>query len=141
MVAINLESVGASDALAFIPEDGFALRRFRSPEPLIAFVNETARALWGVDLPSRALPAGTLTDGRSFLAHGIPALTLRAFDDEGFPRRLHSLHDARERLRLPAIERTTLLLRALVERADASPERIAELGRRGSETASLPIRH
>lgn len=130
VVAVNLESVGASDTLAFIPEDGFALRRFRSPEPLIAFVNETARSLWGAELPPRALPAGTLTDGRSFLAHGIPALTLRAFTDEGFPRRLHSMYDARERLRLPAIERSVDLLAKLVERADASPERIAELGRR-----------
>jgi len=132
VVAINLESVGASDTLAFIPEDGFALRRFRSPAPLIAFLNETARSLWGADLPARALPAGTLTDGRSFLAHGIPAVTLRAFTDEGFPRRLHSAHDARERLRLPAIERSVDLLERLVERADASPERIAELGRRGA---------
>ena len=132
LVAINLESVGASDTLAFIPEDGFALRRFRSPEPLIDFVNQTARALWGADLPPRALPAGTLTDGRSFLAQGVPALTLRAFTEEGFPRRLHSAHDARERLRLPAIERSVDLLQRLVERADASPERIAELGRRGA---------
>jgi hypothetical protein len=130
VVAINLESVGASDALAYIPEDGFALRRFRSPPPLVAFVNETARALWGAELPARALPAGTLTDGRSFLAHGVAAVTLRAFDPDGFPRRLHSQYDSRDRLRLPAIERSVRLLRALVERADASPERIAELGRR-----------
>jgi hypothetical protein len=130
VVAVNLESVGASDTLAFIPEDGFALRRFRSGEPLIAFVNETSRALWGAELPSRTLPAGTLTDGRSFLAHGIPALTLRAFIDEGFPRRLHSVYDARDRLRPAAIERSVDLLEELVERADASPERIAELGRR-----------
>ena len=141
VVAVNLESVGASDALAFIPEDGFALRRYRSPDALVAFVNETARGLWGADLPARALPAGTLTDGRSFLAHGIPALTLRAFDSEGFPRRLHSLHDSRERLRLPAIERSVQLLAALVARADASPERIAELGRRGSGSATPPVRH
>ena len=141
VVAINLESVGASDTLAFIPEDGFALRRFRSPEPLVAFVNEAAHALWGVDLPARALPAGTLTDGRSFLAHGIPALTLRAFSAEGFPRRLHSLHDARERLSLPAIERSVLLLRALVASADAGPERLAALGGRGSGSAALPARH
>jgi len=137
VVAINLESVGAADTLAFIPEDGFALRRFRSPEPLIGFVNETARALWAVDLPSRALPAGTLTDGRSFLAHGIPAVTLRAFTDEGFPRRLHSAHDVRERLRLPAIERSVDLLERLVERADANPERVAELGRREPECTPL----
>ena len=130
VIAVNLESVGASDALASIPEDGFALRRYRSPEPLVGFVNEAARELWGAELPSRPLPAGTLTDGRSFLARGIPAVTLRAFTEEGFPRRLHSVYDARERLRLPAIERSVDLLERLVERADASPERIAELGRR-----------
>jgi acetylornithine deacetylase/succinyl-diaminopimelate desuccinylase-like protein len=129
-LVVNLESVGASGTLATIPEDGFALRRFRSPGPVLAFVNEAARALQGAELPSRALPAGTLTDGRSFLAHGIPAVTLRAFSDEGFPRRLHSVHDARERLDLPAIERSVLLLDALVARADASPERFAQLARR-----------
>jgi acetylornithine deacetylase/succinyl-diaminopimelate desuccinylase-like protein len=130
VLVVNLESVGASDALATIPEDGFALRRFRSPEPVVAFVNQAARALWDAELPPRALPAGTLTDGRSFLAHGIPAVTLRAFSEEGFPRRLHSVDDARERLDLAAIERSVRLLEALVARADASPERFAELARR-----------
>lgn len=116
---VNLEGVGASERLATIPEDGFALRRYRSPDAIVAFVNAAAREASGAGLPSQALPAGTLTDGRSFLAHGIPAVTLRAFTAEGFPTRLHSEHDSRERLSVAAIERSVDLLRAIVARADA----------------------
>ena len=121
LAVVNLESVGASEELAFIPEDGFALRRYRSPDWLVAFVNATARELWGAELRPRALPAGTLTDGRSFLARGIAAVTLRAFTGEGFPRLLHSERDSRERLSVAAIERSVELLRALVSRADEDP--------------------
>jgi Zn-dependent M28 family amino/carboxypeptidase len=117
---VNLESIGASDELAYIPEDGFALRRYRSPASIVAFVNQTARQLFGAELPPRELPRGTLTDGRSFLARGIPAVTLRAFTGDSFPRRLHSEHDSRDRLSIAAIERSALLLQALVERADAA---------------------
>jgi hypothetical protein len=95
----------------------------------VAFVNDTARAAWGQVLPARELPFGTLTDGRSFLAHGIPALTLRAFAGDAFPRRLHSAHDSRERLSPAAIERAAGFLRALVARVDADP-RVLDPGRR-----------
>jgi acetylornithine deacetylase/succinyl-diaminopimelate desuccinylase-like protein len=125
LAVVNLESIGASDELAWIPEDGFALRRWRSPEELVALVNGAARELRGTALPPRELPFGTLTDGRSFLAHGIPAVTLRAFTGEGFPRRLHSEHDSRDRLSLPAIERCAELLEALVRRSDADPGLVA----------------
>jgi acetylornithine deacetylase/succinyl-diaminopimelate desuccinylase-like protein len=125
LAVVNLESIGASDELAWIPEDGFALRRWRSPEELVALVNGAARELRGAELPPRELPFGTLTDGRSFLAHGIPAVTLRAFTGESFPRRLHSEHDSRDRLSLPAIERCAELLEALVRRSDADPELVA----------------
>ena len=129
----NLESIGASDGgpdeLAYIPEDGFALRRYRSPDRIVAFVNQTAQQLWGVELSPRELPAGTLTDGRSFLARGIPALTLRAFIGASFPRRLHSEHDSRDRLSVTAIDRSTHLLYALVARADANPALVEQLGR------------
>lgn len=124
LAVINLESVGANDELAFVPEDGWALRRYRSPDSLIAFVNRTAMRLWERELAPRELPFGTLTDGRSFLARDIPAITLRAFTAEGFPRRLHSSHDSRDRLSLAAIEKSVDLLYALVEAADADPSRI-----------------
>jgi acetylornithine deacetylase/succinyl-diaminopimelate desuccinylase-like protein len=126
----NLESIGASDELAYIPEDGFALRRYRSPDAIVAFVNRTAQQLWGAELPPRELPAGTLTDGRSFLALGIPAVTLRTFTGDSFPRRLHSEHDSRDRLSVSAIDRSTELFQALVSRADESPALVASLGSR-----------
>jgi hypothetical protein len=124
----NLESVGASDELAYIPEDGFALTRYRSPDAIVAYVNETAQAAGGVALEPRTLPPGVLTDGRSFLAHGIPTLTLRAFTGDGFPRRLHSEHDSRDRLSTEAIDASTDLLHALIRRSDAQPTLIANLG-------------
>jgi hypothetical protein len=130
LAAVNLESVGASDALALVLEDGFVLRRWRSPDPIVAFVNQMAREFFGAELPERRLPAGTLTDGRSFLAHGIPALTLRAFTPEGFPRGLHSFRDSRDRLQPAAIDRAAAFLSALVERVDADPEAFAALARR-----------
>jgi hypothetical protein len=132
VAVINLESIGASDELAWIPEDGFALRRWRSPAALVALVNDAAREARGAELAPRALPFGTLTDGRSFLAHGIPAVTLRAFTGEGFPRRLHSEYDSRERLSVAAIERATDLLEAIVRRSDAEPKRVREIARAGA---------
>ena len=66
-------------------------------------------------LPMLELPPGTLTDGRSFLALGLPALTLRATEDGSFPTRLHSEHDSRDRLSVESIEKTVDLLEAIVE--------------------------
>ncbi len=131
LAVFNLESVGASDELAYIPEDGFALTRYRSPEPIVAFVNDTARELRGAVLSARELPPGVLTDGRSFMARGIPTLTLRAFSGDSFPRRLHSEHDSRDRLSVAAIDRTSDLLYALVSRSDAHPALVGSLGRDG----------
>lgn len=124
LAVINLESIGADERLAEVTEDGWALRRVHSPPSLVAFVDETAEGLWGHALPVRELPFGTLTDGRSFLARGIPAITLRAFTGGAFPRRLHSAHDSRDRLSTSAIERSVALLAALVERSDADPSRL-----------------
>jgi hypothetical protein len=128
VAVVNLESVGAAESLATIPEDGFALRRYRSPRPLVDLVNEAARGLWGAPLPPRELPKGTLTDGRSFLAQGIPAITLRAYTDDRFPRGLHSARDSRDRLSVTAIERSTELLGALVQRVDSDPSVLSRLG-------------
>jgi hypothetical protein len=130
LLVVNLEVIGASETLAFVPEDGFALRRWRSPPAARAFVNEAARARLGHELPGRALPAGTLTDGRSFLAHGLPALTLQSVGADAFPRQLHSARDSRDRLSVPAIEQSAELLRAIVALADAEPERLRALAER-----------
>ena len=118
---MNLESIGARGPLAYVPEDGFELRRWRSPEALVSLLDDVARSSLGVPLEPLPLPLGTLTDGRSFLAQGIPALTLRATVDGGFARHLHSARDSRDRLSVPSIERAVDLLEALVRRVDAEP--------------------
>ncbi len=111
----NLESIGANGWLAWVPEDGFELRRFRSPRVLVDQVNAAAAQLGRKPLPMLELPPGTLTDGRSFLARGLPALTLLATEDGSFPTRLHSEHDSRDRLSVESIEETVDLLEAIVE--------------------------
>ncbi len=125
---VNLESIGASRDLALVVEDGFGLRRFRSPEAVVGFVRRAGRRL-GLSLPERRLPFGTLTDGRSYLAAGLPAVTIRAFTGASFPRRLHSARDARERLDPDAIRLAARLLRAIVAEADRDPAAFAALAR------------
>lgn len=127
LAVVNLEGIGASDELAVVLEDGWATRRVSSPPGLVTFVERVARDELGAPLPELALPEGVLTDGRSFLARGVPALTLRALSDGAFPHRLHSAHDSRDRLSLAGIERATGFLRALVARADAHPEELGDL--------------
>jgi acetylornithine deacetylase/succinyl-diaminopimelate desuccinylase-like protein len=126
-VAINLEGIGAGLGLTYVPEDGFAFRRYASGEALAALLQAVARDA-GLPPPAPApLPPGTLTDGRSFLAHGIPAITIRGATDEGFPRRLHSWRDSRERLSAAAIDEAVSFLDALVRHVDTHPGALAAL--------------
>ncbi len=126
-VAINLEGIGSGFGLTYVPEDGFALRRYASGDALPALLRTVARDA-GIAPPVAApLPPGTLTDGRSFLARGIPSVTIRGVADGGFPRRLHSWRDSRERLSLAAIEEAVALLDALVRHVDAHPSALAAL--------------
>lgn len=123
-VVVNLEAVGASRELAWIAEDGFEFRRWRTPGSLLAFADEALRRS-GLPPPPRApLLGGTLTDARSFLAHGIPAVTLASLEDGGFPRGLHSARDERGRLSPGAIEAVVDRLAALVAHADRHPDRL-----------------
>lgn len=136
LAIVNLESVGASETLALIGEDGFALRRFHSPRWLLELVSDSARDAFAAPLAEFPLPEGVLTDGRSFLARGLPAVTLRALVDGGFPRQLHSARDARQRLSPAGIERAVDLLEAILERADRPPRDAAA----GTGLTSLPAR-
>jgi len=121
LAIFNLESIGAKGALAYVPADGFELRHFESPGWMVQLVDAAAADLGRPKLVRLPLPMGTLTDGRSYLAEGLPALTLRATVDGSFPTRLHSAHDSRERLSAPAIDATVDLLAALVARVDREP--------------------
>jgi hypothetical protein len=119
IMVINLESVGAVGSLAYVAEDGFATRRFRSSPAIIEYINTVARRTGRTPLVERALPFGTLTDGRSFLAHGLETITLRSFEGGAFPRRLHSRFDSRDRLSTDAVEDVADFLWSIVAYADA----------------------
>ena len=121
VAAINLESIGARPQLGYAPDEGFQMRRYASAPQVIELVRSTSRQRFGDDVLPNPLPAGVLTDGRSFLAHGVAAVTLVDSLAEGFPRRLHSIHDSRDRLSVPMLERTVSLLEAVVAASDADP--------------------
>ncbi len=120
LAVVNLEILGASDELAYVSEEGFLLRSFAPSPQVVELVGDRARVLWGTPLRARRLPGVMYTDGRSFLAHGIPAVTLMSATDGG-PRGLHSASDSRDRLSIPALERAVNLLEALVRHADQNP--------------------
>lgn len=123
LAVINLELMGAGDGLAYVPDEGFSSRRYASPPRLVAFVDEVARLHWGEPLPARSIPRLVVTDARSFLAHGMPALTL--VPDSGWSRHLHSGRDSRDRIRMPALEAAVEFLAALVAHADRDPASLA----------------
>jgi len=115
---INLESIGTTENLAYIPEDGFATRRFRSSPKIIDFINRAAQQVYGEALPPKPLPFGTLTDGRSFLAHGVQTITLRSLEEDEFPRHLHSEYDSIDRLSMTGLEKSVELLKVLISDAN-----------------------
>ena len=82
---VNLEILGASDELAYVSEEAFLLRSLAPSPQVVEILNDRARVLWGAPLQARALPGVMYTDGRSFLAHGIPAVTLMAATDGPLP--------------------------------------------------------
>ncbi len=125
VAVINLEIVGASQQLAYVSEEPFGMRSYRPSSALVSLVRETARELWGKPLPGRTLPGAMFTDGRSFLAHGIPTVTLMSATDGG-PRHLHSFRDSRERLFVPALDEAVALLEAVVSRVDREPSLLAD---------------
>jgi hypothetical protein len=121
VAVINLEGIGTDQALTYVPVDGFALRRYRSPDALPGLLSDIATGAGRSPIEPHGLPAGTLTDGRSFLARGLPAVTLRGATPQGFPRDLHSWRDGRERLSAAAIESAAELLEAFVVHVDRQP--------------------
>jgi Zn-dependent M28 family amino/carboxypeptidase len=119
---INLEVVGATEQLAYVAEERSALEVFRPSPALVALVGNAVRDRWGETLQPATFPTGSLTDARNFIRHGVPAITLMSAMSGGWPRRLHSLHDHRDRLSLPALQHTVELLVEVLSAVDAQPE-------------------
>lgn len=127
LVAINLELMGGSEGFAYVPIERFVLRTFAPPVELVTLLDSTARPVVGQQVVPSPIPRFSMTDARSFLAHGVPALTLMARFDGGFPRGLHSPRDTRDRVSMRSLERSVDLLGAVVARVDAEPHLLTEL--------------
>lgn len=115
---VNLEGLGTSPTHAILRSESFTLRSFAPDERLAALIGRAHEETLGSALvPFRF---GGATDARSFLAAGVPALTLISIGpDELYVRDLHSIRDARSRLDERALDASLRLLQALVARVEA----------------------
>lgn len=115
---VNLDPVGASRDLAVVRREAFTTRAYDPDPRLVALLDAVYRAERGVPLPRTRFGGGT--DGRSFLAHGVPAATLISeVPGHVFIRHLHSARDARSRVDGAALDATVAYLVGVVSAADA----------------------
>lgn len=118
---INLEMVGTGGGRAYAPRERFALRSYEAAPHLVRLVDRALAHLGEPPLQPVAWPGMALSDARSFLAHGIPAVTIFELSEGRFPRALHSPADNRNRLSVPVLNRTVEVLRRVVVEADSDP--------------------
>ena len=126
VAVINLDTIGTGEGRAYAPEEGFVIERYEAPKWLVRIVNEVLEEKEEQPLEAVPWPGMALSDARSFLAHGIPAVTLFELSEGRFPRGLHSAADSRDRLSVAALDRTVDLLEAIVLRVDQHPYSAAE---------------
>jgi len=122
VAVINLETLGTSEPIGYVPEEGFQLRRYGPSADLLDLADEVARATSGRPIQPVTVPRACVTDARSFLERGIPALTLMGPSQGALPRHLHSHRDDESRLSLRALEEAVAFLEALIIRIDRNPE-------------------
>jgi len=117
---VNLDGVGARSQLLVMKSETSLVRSF-SPDPrLLALVGKVHQARYGAPLYRTFYSAST--DARAFLEVGIPALTLASdLPDHAIQRGLHSTHDARELVRVDALDATVALLSDVARAVDAEP--------------------
>ncbi|MEE8624887.1 MAG: M20/M25/M40 family metallo-hydrolase [Acidiferrobacterales bacterium] len=118
---INLDNLGVSEQFVYGAKEGFVISHYPPSDVLVDLLNKTARELGDEPLLAMPYPMGTMTDARSFLAQGIPSLTLGSTTDGRWPSHLHSAHDSRDRVSIPALEHSLELLKAVVARVDREP--------------------
>jgi acetylornithine deacetylase/succinyl-diaminopimelate desuccinylase-like protein len=100
---VNLEGLGASARHGVLPAERSMLQSFPPDAALLRLLDAVHRQRFGG--PLTGLPRGGATDARSFLARGIPALTLVSREPgQPFPRGLHSARDDRSRLDEEALD-------------------------------------
>lgn len=114
---INLEFLGAAKEFAVFRGERFTTRTYPPAPELVAAVDAVHREQRGLPLWTTWYPAAT--DARSFLAHGVPAMTLlNALPGHALPRGMHSTDDSRARIVPGALDAALDLLDATVRRLD-----------------------
>jgi len=115
---INMEFFGASADLAVFKSERFSLRSYPADPDLLALVDRVHRARRGK--PIHVTWYGAATDARSFLAHGVPALTLLSdLPGHALARHMHSDYDRRDKIDPRALDETVEFLLQVVAEADA----------------------
>jgi hypothetical protein len=115
---VNLEGLGASAQHAVLPVERSLLRTFEPDPQLVALLDEVHRGRFG--RPLGTLPVGGSTDAGSFLALGVPAVTLTSREPGAdVPRGLHSARDARGRLDPAALDASVAYLLGVARALDA----------------------
>lgn len=114
---VNLEGLGLSKDHAVFPRERFALRGFEPSPALVSLLDQLHRERR--QKPLHVTFYGAVTDARSFLAHGVPAVTLVSdLPGHALIRGLHSEKDHRARLDREALAEAVQLLEAVARRAD-----------------------
>ncbi len=117
--AINLEFLGASREFAVFKGETFVTESYPPDPYLVSTVDAVHREQLGLPLWTTWYPAAT--DARSFLAHGVPAMTLlNALPGHALPRGMHSAEDNQDRIEPGALDAALDLLEETVRRIDAS---------------------
>lgn len=117
--AINAEGWGFGPLLSYFTSDRSPVRRYEASTALIRTLDRVHRR---IARDSGLVPdiQPVTTDARSFLAAGVPAVTLASQrDGDNRIRFLHSAADSRERIDLLGLQRALDLLQAALIEIDA----------------------
>lgn len=114
---INMEFFGAAPDLAVFKRERFSLTSYPADPGLLSRIDRVHRRRRGK--PVHVTWYGAATDARSFLAHGIPALTILSdLPGHALARHMHSDYDRRDRIDAKVLGETAEFLLQLVEEMD-----------------------
>jgi len=114
---VNLEFLGAATDFGVFKGETFTTRRYDPDARLVEVFDSVHRAHQGKPLWVTWYSAAT--DARSFMAHGVPAMTLlNALPGHALPRGMHSPGDDRSRIVVGGLDAALALLEAAIRRLD-----------------------
>jgi hypothetical protein len=117
---VNLEGLGESENLAVLGSEPRGFAMLGPGDDLLAILDRVYRSKYGTPILVGPYPAQT--DAQSFLARGVPALTLASYVPGRLTRGLHSARDTRARVDEEALAETQDYLEAFVREFDRGGE-------------------